>query len=263
MYLLKAGNDIVLAIVGGTLIFFLLGSFAIIQLLLLKKRQQQHKFEVEQIRIKFNEEILHAQLEIQEQTLKNIGQEIHDNIGQMLSLAKLNLNTIDLELREKAAEKIDSTRILVSKSIQDLRDLSRTLNTENIARIGLINAIESEMILVSKLGTVKADMELMGAYQKTDPQKELILFRIVQEAINNALKHAAATNLKVKAIYQPEVLTLMVIDDGVGFDTDQHDYSGSGLQNIRSRAKLINAQVSIQSTPEKGTQVHITLPTDK
>lgn len=260
MDLLKTGNDIVLAIVGGTLIFFLLGSFAIIQLLLLKKRQQQHKFEVEQIRIKFNEEILHAQLEIQEQTLKNIGQEIHDNIGQMLSLAKLNLNTINLELKEKTVEKLDSARELVSKSIQDLRDLSRTLNTENIARLGLINAIEAEMILVGKLGTIKADVEVIGTYQKIDSQKELILFRIMQEAINNTLKHAAASTLKIKAIYQPSILTLKVIDDGIGFNA-KNVYAGSGLQNIKSRAKLIDAQVSIQST-EDGTQIQITLSND-
>jgi signal transduction histidine kinase len=96
----------------------------------------------------FQQTLLQSQLEIQEQTLKNISQEIHDNIGQALTLVKLNLNTMDFDLNEQSNQKIITSKELISKAINDLRDLSRSLNTDIIADLGLQNAIEQELILV-------------------------------------------------------------------------------------------------------------------
>ena len=106
-----------------------------------QKKYYREIHEKDQRLARFQQELLKAQLEIQEQTIKQISKEIHDNIGQVLSLAKLNLNTMDISNRE-ATDKISSSKDLVSKAILDLRGLLRNLRSDNIENIGLYRAIE-------------------------------------------------------------------------------------------------------------------------
>lgn len=209
----------------------------------------------------FQEELLRTQLEIQEQTFKTISQEIHDNIGQMLSLAKLNLNTVDLQSSEKAAQKIGDAKDLVGKAIQDLRDLSKTLNTETIAATGLLNAIEAELHLLQKTGTLQTSFSTSGTPVRLDAQKELILFRIVQEALHNVMRHAHATQVTVCAAFERGHLKLLIADDGRGLDESAGNAPGSGLRNMQSRSRLIGAHWQIESKKENGTVIRVTLPT--
>ena len=219
-------------------------------------------FNNERVRLQqdFQQELLRAQLEIQEQTFKTISQEIHDNVGQMLSLAKLNLNTIDLQNQERAAEKVESARNLVGKAINDLRDLSKTLNTDTIAAAGLLNAIEAELHQLEKTGTLKTTFHLSGTHLKLDAQKELILFRIVQEALHNVIKHAQAGHVCIAALFENGELNLSVADDGCGFDEAARPAAGSGLRNMQHRSKMIGAGWAIERGKEGGTVVRITLP---
>ena len=118
------------------------------------QKQNDMLLNEQKIKSDFQQTLLQTQLEIQEQTLKTISEEIHDNIGQALSLAKLKLNTVDFTKQEQLIEKITDSKNLVSKAIQDLRDLSRSLNTDNIAAMGLIRAIEYELELFRKSGYI-------------------------------------------------------------------------------------------------------------
>ena len=258
MYLIQVENELFIAIIAGTLIFLILSGFAISHLLLLKKRRHQHIHELQQIKAAYQQELLITQLEIQEQTLKNIGQEIHDNIGQTLSLAKLNLNTMKVEGSDVVAGKINNVRELVSKAIHDLRDLSRTLNTDNIAKSGLLKAAEQEMCMLEKTGAIKTSLEVSGTPLPLDPQKELILFRIIQEGMQNVIKHAQATTVKLLLCYQDDGLQLALSDDGCGFETSELR-EGSGLQNMQSRCKLIGAEFKLTSAKEGGTELMVSL----
>lgn len=204
--------------------------------------------------------LLESKLEIQEQTFQNISQEIHDNIGQVLSLAKLNLNTLDLNLTEKENTKIRDATDLLTKAIQDLRDLSKTLNADTISTYGLTGAIETELQLLQKTGVVETSFEINGRAEKLNPQKELILFRIIQESLQNIIKHAKASKISVIAYYTEEELQLMVIDNGQGFDILGIDSSGSGMKNIKSRCSSMQARFEIISNLGNGTKVIIRLP---
>lgn len=206
----------------------------------------------------FQQELLRTQLEIQEQTFKTISQEIHDNIGQVLSLAKLNLNRVEME-NPHVESRINDARDLVSKAIQDLRDLSRTLNTENIVSIGLMKAIEMELAMIEKTGLVQTRWQVAGQVLRLEPQKELILFRIVQEALHNIIKHAQATFVSVQAIFKENALQLSISDNGRGFDSAGGEMQGSGLRNMQSRARLIGAEWRINSVRQGGTQIFISL----
>jgi signal transduction histidine kinase len=246
-------------VIAATVILLVLGIFIFLFFIMYQKRQRQYQKQLTAQQAEFQNTLLQTQLEIQEQTFKIISQEIHDNLGQVLSLAKLNLNTVDFSNNEKASEKIDGARQLVSKAIVDLRDLSRTLNTDTITSVGLVRAIETEMQLLEKTGTVTTHLYVQGAVKKLDPQKELILFRIVQETLHNVIKHANATSISVNADFSNSLFKLTVADNGSGFETDRQS-SGSGLCNMQSRCHLISAEMKINSG-KSGTEIIISLPT--
>lgn len=203
--------------------------------------------------------LLQTQLEIQEQTLRTISQEIHDNVGQVLSLAKLNLNTLDLNTGSSKEEKITRSIQLVSKAINDLRDLSRSLNGDKIADLGLQDAIDNELKIIQNTGLMETALMIEGTPYLLQSQQEIVIFRIVQESLNNSVKHSKAKNINILIEYQPSHCNITIADNGDGFDADllEATQTGIGLKNMQGRANLINAYFSIESAPGKGTKVFI------
>jgi signal transduction histidine kinase len=257
-------EELRLTIIYLTLGFLLLAGFIILFISLYRFRINKHIKEKVKMKNEFEKEILRTQLEIQEQTLKIISQEIHDNIGQVLSLAKLNLNTMELTKLDELQGKILDSKRLVSKAIQDLRDLSKSMNTDNIEAIGLVRAIQYEIEMIRKTGFL-AELNVEGTIIRLEPQKELIVFRIIQEVLNNIMKHAEATNILAKIVYTENEIKITITDNGQGFDLsplNENDNSnfGLGIRNMHNRAKLIGADFSINSTIGKGTLVAITIP---
>jgi two-component system NarL family sensor kinase len=254
----SAESELIVFIIVGTVLFLLVALFTVSFLFFYRQKQHRHSQEKNQMRNDFQRELLKTQLEIQEQTLKNISQEIHDNIGQTLSLAKLNLNTFDIEKREKAIEKVSSSNELVAKAINDLRNLSRSLNTDSILSDGLIKALETELKIIEHAGVFETDIKLTGQPIRIDPKKELILFRIVQEAVNNIIKHSDATTIFVDANFMDEQIVIKIRDNGKGFEINDSN-EGSGLRNMNSRAQLIGGSFEVQSG-RGGTILTVTLP---
>lgn len=248
----------------GTFIFLLLAVLFIIFLSISVQRRKVLQMEKKQLQSQYEQELLRTQLEIQEQTLKTISQEIHDNIGQVLSLAKLNLSRMDISKQDQLQEKIADSKKLVSKAIQDLRDLARSMNTDNITAMGLANAVGSEVEMLRKAGFA-VSFDVNGNITKQDPQKELILFRIIQEVFNNVIKHAEANTITVMITYAEMILTISVTDNGKGVDLnlingyDKAD-NGLGIRNMHNRARLIGADFKMSSTLTEGTEVILTLP---
>ena len=146
------------------------------------EKQNAMLLQEQSLKNEYEETLLRTQLEIQEQTLKTISEEIHDNIGQALSLAKLKLNTLKYDQPDLLVEKINDSRDLVSKAIRDLRDLSRSLNTDSIASMGLVRAIEQELEIFRKTG-FQTTLYTEGEIKKMPPQQELILFRIDRKSV--------------------------------------------------------------------------------
>ena len=202
------------------------------------------------------------------QTLKNISQEIHDNIGQVLSLVKLNINTMDCDEPKALQGKINDSRHLITKAIQDLRDLSKSLDTDYVTDMGLVRSVEYELEMIKKTGLFKIQYEIKGTPYKLKPQQELIFFRIVQEALHNIIRHAKATAIDVRLNFDTEVFTLQIADNGVGFDAGQlevNNYNslGLGIRNMHNRAGMINVDFKLISALQKGTTVTLTLPLHK
>jgi len=259
--------QIVTGVVIATIVFLLAGFFIVIIIAYANSRKKKFIEEKQIMQSEFKNELLQTQLEIQEQTLKNISQEIHDNIGQALSLAKLNLNTMPPTNDEALQQKIVNSKELVSKAITDLRDLSRSLDTDYVQEMGLQRAIEYELEMIRKTGTVETNMVVEGAMFRLQKQNELILFRIVQETLNNILKHASARSINVNIDYSATAFTLIIKDDGKGVNLqpldDEKSNFGLGIRNMHSRAKLIGADFNLSSSIGEGTEVKIILPNEK
>ena len=204
---------------------------------------------------------LKSQLEIQEQTSQHISREIHDNISLSLTLAKLNLHTLDWNDREKSADKVDSSIHLLTQSIAGLSDISKGLNADVIIQQGLLKATEDEMFRIRQIGLFNLAVAITGEPVYLDNQKELIIFRIIQEAFNNIIKHAGANNAALKLHYSAENLAITISDDGKGFDpllTGKN--REAGLRNMTDRIKLLKGDIHIRSRPGHGAVLSFNIP---
>jgi two-component system NarL family sensor kinase len=251
-------------IVTTLLILFLVALISTILFLYQKKRIAFIK-NFEEARIDYEKNLLKTQLEIQEHTFQNISQEIHDNISLSLTLAKLNLNTLDVNERANLHESVQNSVVLISNAIKDLSNISKSLNSEVISSQDLISALEQEIEKIKKCGRHEIQFEISGDPVFLDPQKELILFRITQEALNNILKHANATMICLRLHYQNGKIDLNVEDNGIGFrfQTNSEHLNNTmkaGLTNMKSRANLIKGTCKIESVPFSGTKISVTAP---
>ena len=255
----------ILIIIGGLLAFLLVG-FVVTVLLLYQKRQHRQQKELTKLKEEYDQEVLKSPLEIQEATLKNIAQELHDNIGQILSVVKLSLSVLPIEKEHKAYEPLQHIREVLNKAVFDLADLTKSLHTDRIAQIGLVESVRFDLQTLKKTGLMNVQFEVKGEEYKLSGQKEVFIFRIFQELVNNILKHAKATQLDILLDYTSlDNFLLSVADDGIGFSMqDKKDskspLNGVGLKSMMNRAKLIGATVIFDSYPGNGTSVKLELP---
>ena len=257
--------DLTQTILASIFLFLLLAGFIITILFLYQKKQTAYLKELESIKLESEKVLLNTQIEIQEQTLQHISREIHDHICLNLTLAKLNLVTFNFREHERDVERINSSINLLSKSIHELSDMSHSMNPAFIEDFGLIKTLELEVEKLRKPGLLNVSMTLEGNSVFLNSQTELVIFRIIQEAFNNVLKHAAAKNLLLKLNYNENHMEASIHDDGVGFSAELQCFNGevkhqSGLVNMKKRVKLINGTCKITSEVGNGTTIHLSIP---
>lgn len=252
----KQQEGILITIVVASVFFVLIGVFLMILVFFFLRRQRKYKMEKEEMRNLFEQTLLNTQLEIQEHTFNYVSQEIHDNIGQILSLIRINLNV----LAEKSPEiHFDKTDELLGKAIRDLRNLSHNLNSNRLQEIGIVEGLKSLLLQLDK--TEKYSTEFKSspfALSFMNNDHCLILYRMVQEVLNNIIKHADAKHIVIDIHSNGGQSYLLTIsDNGKGFDTKKllEKKAGIGLQNIFTRAKMINASVNVNSVEGKGTSI--------
>lgn len=250
----KQQEDILITIVVASVFFILIGSFVLLIVFVFLRRQRKNREEKEEMRNRFEQTLLKTQLEIQEQAFAYISQEIHDNIGQILSLARLNLNTFGDAVPEA---KFNQTDDLLGKAIKDLRDLSHNLQNNRIHNIGIIESIRQLLVSLEKTGRFSTSFHTSDHFHILDVNTDIIIYRMIQEIINNIIKHASASKIDVSINNEAETTVVTISDNGIGFDTAllNEERSGIGLQNIINRAKTINATVDVKSAPGSGTTI--------
>jgi len=254
-------KEIQILVLAVTIIIIVLAASLVVFLLYFQKKKVAYILKQRETQKQFEEEINKSKLEIQEQTLKNISWEIHDNIGQLLSVAKMQLNIVQMSVPEEQQIKIQETGDIVGKSLEELRGLAKSLNPETIKNKGLIESLELEMARFNRLNVIDASLEIQGESYNLSNEKEIILFRILQEFCNNTLKYSKADKLIIQLNYNENNLEIIAEDNGIGFDiNDTSKQLGIGLINIRSRGKLIGAKIDLNSEENVGTKLYISCP---
>ena len=261
----NAHYDLVLFVLVSSIIILLMGGFIVTVLFLYRRKEHSHLKAIEELRLDYEKNLLHTQLEMQEQTLQHISREIHDNISLSLTLAKLNLNTLDWDHPVESKNQIDSSLQQISKAITDLSDLSKGMNSELIINQGLIEVLKKETNRLRELNLFELKYMITGTPVFMDSQKELVIFRIIQEAFNNIIKHARATLVKLNLDYGDDQINVLIADNGKGFckktvEENKNKKSNAGLNNMQKRAALFNGKTIIDSTLDSGTSIFITIP---
>lgn len=253
-------NEFTYLITFGFVIFIAFLIFIVVVMYRYYKTNHQYLQHIKELEFKKTETLLESQLEIQEQTLQHISHELHDNLGQVASLIKINLNTIQFDDINKAKQRLEDTKELTRQLITDLKSLSVSLGGDRITQVGLAKALEIEVERLNKTEEFTAEFIQEGTMPVLGTDKATILYRMAQECINNMVKHSQAKKISVFLTSKENLLTLVVADDGIGYNVDEQMLSaGAGLKNLQNRAKLINAELTIISTPGNGSSVNIQL----
>lgn len=251
---MQAKEEVIFTIIVIVLVLVFLAILFLVFLTKNNMRKNRMLFENERIKKEYEQALLNTRLEIQEQTLDYISHEIHDNIGQTLSLARIQINN------EDNPESLDISDELLGKAITDLRTLSHSLNTNHIKDSGFAEAVRLLAEQFERTGKYKVFFDNSINDFNVDDEKGLILFRVIQEVLNNISRHAAATEIRLKLSDVTNGFEIAVSDNGRGFDPSTLKSEGIGLRNIRDRIKIINGNLDLKSEIGQGTMVKITLP---
>lgn len=237
-------------------VIFLLVVFVVVFFIAFQKRKNKLLKERYESAQRYQTELTNSRIEIQEQTLKNIAWELHDNVGQLLSVANMQLNILKQTIPESFYEQINETKGVLQESVQEIRSLSKVLNNDVILKNGLLASLQEEMDRFKRLGYLEVSLKIVGNIVSIENASEIIIFRILQEFLSNVLKHAKASNLFVSLEYKENALEITAIDDGIGFDPFLKT-SSSGMETMKSRAALLKAAFSIDSERGKGTRLFL------
>lgn len=251
----KEKLDLILSIISAS-VFVLLLIIAIFFLFrIYLKRKNSLLLDKQKMAIQFEQTLLQSKLEIQEQTFADISREIHDNIGQVLSLARINLNTLNNPLDNGKLNLVDE---LMEKAITDLRNLSHALDADLIRKKGWLEPTQKLLRDLEKSGKYTTKLSVTENPPPLGNDRPIILFRMIQEIINNIIKHASANSIMLEVTRQNDRLQILIKDNGKGFNKEKA-MAGAGLRNLENRSKMIAASLQVNSEPGKGTAITISV----
>ena len=243
--------------VAGAILFTVFAVVMTVFLVIHKQRQNRSKLERQQLEFAYNSALLKTKIEMQEQALEFVSQEIHDNVGQVLSFSCLQLSNLKSQIPEGEARTMLSDNLdIIRQSVKELRLLSHSLNTTLIEKRDLEEAIETELNRIRAFSPIKCELQIEGNAPELSAETRLLIFRIIQEALHNVVKHASATTVTISLAYQPGGLLLSITDNGKGIDMSKLANSTSvGMVNMRQRATLLHGNLEIASDGKSGTSV--------
>lgn len=249
-------QEVAIIVVGSS--FFLLVAVGVIILVLVyQKKQLRYLLEKKELSNQFQKELLKTKLETQEQTLTQLSAELHDNVGQLLSSSKLLIGVAgrDASTSPESLRLADET---ISKAIFELRNLSKSLSTEWLEKFSFIENISAEAGRINACGDLQVSLNYPSTLALAS-EKQMLLFRMAQEALQNAIKHGKATHIRIKVTDADQGIQMIVEDNGKGFDTNDTTKQGIGMTNIQHRAQLMGGVAAWHSIGP-GTTLSIQLP---
>lgn len=205
------------------------------------------------------QELLQSSLEIQEATLRRVGLELHDNISPTISVVGLHLSSLGENLEGKPKEKVQQLEKWLRKAIEDIRMLSHSLNVDQVRNKELVQVLKELASQIQGSGKIQCSVSVDGTSETIEPNHCIILFRMCQELVNNALRHSEGDKLTIQIQWAQSHLNINIADNGNGISPAGHT-KGHGLHNVASRAKVISATFALDSKPGIGTLAKIKYP---
>lgn len=253
-----SSTNFIWSILSITLLVMLLVLLVIIVFFISSKKRLRQEMELAQTKLNFEKELRQAETELSEHLMEQFAQEIHDNVGQLLVAMKIQIENQKLDHPEWE-EGLKPVEIYLSEVISQLRLLSRTLNKDYVGQVGLMESLQLEVDRLRQLKRFNVILNNEASHSYLDKNQELMVFRILQEIFQNALRHSGASNLVITVDNEEKNFTIKIEDDGKGFDpaTIFQSRKASGLRNILKRSRLASMDCSIESTPGKGTRYQL------
>ena len=250
----QLGTGLTVALLLGGLAYLLYGRYRLRQ-----------RFEREQERQLLLAQRSAAVLEAEENERQRIGADLHDGVGQLITAAKLNLNALNRDLDHRPPADlhllVDNALSVLEESFREVRSISHNLMPNALLKYGLVAAVRSFLSKMVSDDGLRADIQLYGLEERLPPLVESVLFRAIQELAQNIVKHAQASVITLQIVRSADELTVMVEDNGVGFDpVAVRANSGIGLSNIETRLAYLGGQAYFDAAPGRGTVVTLTVP---
>lgn len=253
-------NQIVTIVIIGVLLLLLMAVALLLFFFFSRKKIVEKELEKKELEIGHQKEIIHATILTQEKERKRIAQDLHDDISSKLNVILLNSNfLIDGELSADEYTKVNENIIKVTnKTLSNARKIAHDLLPPILEKFGLQSALEE---LVDEYNTSKKvfiDSNIEYPNEKLSSTQELHVFRIVQELINNSVRHGKAAKIDLEFMTKDDELALNYKDNGIGFSAEViEEKKGLGMKNIESRVELLNGDLLIKSAIDKGIEVSI------
>jgi len=260
----KEINVFFLSVILTVLLLVMAVYFIIISI---RRRNILYKKERAANAILHKQELLETRQEVQQKLMQNIGSELHDTIGQKLTLTYLQMeNTLLSDDMEDIKTRIAAQNVLIQESLNELRSISKMLTTQHFADFSFVHYLQKEMARINESGICQTFFSSpRDTFDFLNEHINLSLVRICQEFIQNSLKHSGGTTIEIRVVLTGAALELTCADNGKGIDWDQvaayRISGGSGLKSIERRIQSIGA--GFQWTCSNGTQLHISLPLNK
>lgn len=249
-------NDLALTIIVTTLTILLFIGLVVLLLVVNQQRRTKHRAELAEVQVRHAQEVRAVEKEVMNATLMEVGHDLHDNIGQLLTVVRMGL----VQLAKSAPDNPRAPQVkeTLDNTIVEVRRLSKTLMADRWNELSLIEVVREECERVQRNGPVQVLFTTTGHEPLVSPDQKLVLFRIFQEALNNALKHAGTKRIVVQ-LSDGDGVHLVVHDDGGGFDVQGRmaGSTGQGLRNMMHRAELIGYHCQVSSHIGAGTTVSL------
>lgn len=250
-------SEVALILFGSTFIILMLTGLVVISLFINQKRKYRHLQEKSEMKNSFDRELLQSHLEIQSQAFESISRELHDNVGTLISIAMVHLKSISVSMPDNEQLKLTEADTLLNEAMYTLRDISRSINPENINRLGWQKSFIEELERIRKTNAFNIHYSEEGTPFVIEIQKQIIIFRILQETLNNIVKHSNGHDIYSHIRFSDAGVIITIKDNGKGFQGQLTDLAseGSGIRNMRARAAMLPAVLDIEGRIEGGTVV--------
>lgn len=249
-------TDFAFGIIIGFLFVCLVVLFCAVIIKLYIQKIKKYNAVLYEKEIAFQKTLNSTILETQEHILNSISQDLHDDAGQQLTVINFQLENFKLDW-PAAAEELNSVSESVAHLSDTLRKVSHSLNHHWLSQNGLLHALEQEIVRLQKNKFIHIEYTTEPGPKSFKPEEQIVLFRIIQECLNNTLKHARASLVKI-SVHQKPHFCISIEDNGVGFELEPAKQKGIGLINCQNRASIIDYDLRIESRQNQGTRIILT-----